>query len=65
MAICIQRKPNESIDSLLRRFKTKVKESGILKEFFDAQYFEKKSKIKKEKKRLSIQRMKKSNLTDF
>lgn len=59
MAVIVVKKDGESIDSLLRRFKTKFKESNVLKDYFDRQHFVKPSKQRKEKKRLAITRQKK------
>ncbi|MEK7299325.1 MAG: 30S ribosomal protein S21 [Candidatus Margulisiibacteriota bacterium] len=42
-----QRQPGESIDSLLRKFKRKVKNEGTLQELRRREYFEKPSDEKK------------------
>ena len=50
---------DESIDSLIKRFKKKVNKSGILREFKDSTFYQKPS-IKKKRKRIeaAIRRVK-------
>jgi len=50
---------DESIDSLIKRFKKKVNRSGILREFKDSTFYQKPS-IKKKRKRIeaAIRRVK-------
>lgn len=45
-----EKKPGESIDSVLRKFKRKMKSEGILQELKKREYYEKPSE---EKKRLA------------
>ena len=49
------KRPGESIDSLLRKFKRKVKNSGILQELRQREYYEKPSE-KRKKVRKAAQR---------
>jgi small subunit ribosomal protein S21 len=41
------KKPGESIDSVLRKFKRKLKNEGTLQELRSREYFEKPSDVKK------------------
>lgn len=45
------KKPGESIDSLLRRFKRKVKQDGTIQNLKDREFFEKPSEKKKKELR--------------
>jgi len=49
------------IDKILKKFKRKVKESGILKEVFERTYYVKPSVIKRQKKLFGEYRQKKRN----
>jgi len=51
-----EKKPGESIDSILRKFKRKVKSEGVLQAFKDREFFEKKSETKKKKARAAVRR---------
>lgn len=51
--IGVERRKNETIDRLLKRFKKEVKESDILKTFFENRYYEKPSHKKRRKRGLS------------
>ncbi len=42
-----EKKPGESIDSVLRKFKRKMKTEGILQELKKREYYEKPSEAKK------------------
>ncbi|MBT4552072.1 30S ribosomal protein S21 [bacterium] len=44
-----ERRPGESIDSMLRRFKKDIKREGTLLEYKKREFFEKPSDIKKRK----------------
>ena len=46
-----EKKPGESLDSLLRRFKRKVKQDGTIQSLKDREYFEKPSETKKKELR--------------
>lgn len=46
-----QKKKGESLDSLLRKFKRKVKNDGILQEFRNREHFEKPSERRKKDKK--------------
>ncbi len=55
-----EKKPGESIDSVLRKFKRKIKDEGILTELRKREYFqkpsdEKKLKVKAAKRRTFLQ----------
>jgi small subunit ribosomal protein S21 len=47
---------NENLERALKRFKKKVDDEGILKEYKDRQYFRKPSVIKREKKKEAIRK---------
>jgi len=51
-----EKKPGESIDSILKKFKRKVKSDGVLQMFKDKEFFEKKSETKKKKARAAVRR---------
>lgn len=51
-----EKKPGESLDSVLRKFKRKVKNEGTLQELRSREYFEKPSEEKKRKKKAARQR---------
>jgi len=51
-----EKKPGESIDSILKKFKRKVKSEGVLQAFKDREFFEKKSETKKKKARAAVRR---------
>jgi small subunit ribosomal protein S21 len=50
------KRPGESIDSVLRKFKKKMKNEGVLQEFKRREYFEKPSEEKKRKDRAAKRR---------
>ena len=52
---------NESLESALKRFKKKVDNEGIIKEFKDRQYFKKRSLARHEKIREYKHKMSKKN----
>jgi ribosomal protein S21 len=55
-------RPNETIESLLRRFKGKVKSSEVLEIYKEKRYYNKKSVVKRKKRLKSIKdQRKKSN----
>ncbi|MFW6225989.1 MAG: 30S ribosomal protein S21 [bacterium] len=47
---------NESLEKALKRFKKKVEDEGILKEFKDRQYYKKPSVVKREKNKEAIRK---------
>ncbi|MCP4049204.1 MAG: 30S ribosomal protein S21 [bacterium] len=51
-----EKRPGESIDSVLRKFKRKLKNEGTLQHLKQKEYFEKPSESKKRKKRAAIRR---------
>ena len=55
---------NNNVDGALRILKKKVKESGMLLDLKRKQYYEKPSKIKREKKNLAIARARYQQLKD-
>ena len=57
----VSRKPDESFESLFRRFKRVISKSGIIKEINSKRYHEKDSDKRKRKKSESIKRHKKNN----
>ena len=52
------KKKGESVDSLLRKFKRKLKNDGTLQEFRDREYFEKPSENKKRRLKAAVKRNK-------
>ena len=53
-----ERKPGESIDQMLRKFKRKVKSEGTLQELRNREFFEKPSDKKKKEKKVAERRTK-------
>ena len=51
-----EKKPGESIDSVLRKFKRKLKNEGTLQELRSREFFEKPSDLKKRKKKAAERR---------
>ena len=51
-------KENETVESMLRRFKKNIKVSGLLKEIKDRSFYEKPSLIKRRKKKSLVLRKK-------
>jgi small subunit ribosomal protein S21 len=59
----VKLREGESIDSLIRRFKKEVDDSGILKEWRDRQYFQKPS-TKRHKEKMRAKRRAENNLRE-
>jgi ribosomal protein S21 len=57
-----KKNPNESVDSLIKRFKQKVKDNQITQLYLKSTKFEKPSETKKKKKRLAISRTRKEQI---
>jgi small subunit ribosomal protein S21 len=53
-----ERKPGESIESLLRRFKKQVKQDGKLQKLRSIEYYEKPSEERKRKEKAAKRRTK-------
>ncbi len=51
-----EKRPGESIDSMLRKFKKKVKFEGTLQSLKDREYFEKPSDVKKKRHKAAVRR---------
>ena len=51
-----EKKPGESLDSVLRKFKRKIKDEGILMELRRREYYEKPSDLKKRKAKAAKRR---------
>ena len=51
-----EKRPGESIDSVLRKFKKKVKIEGTLQDLRSKEYFEKPSEAKKRRKKAAQRR---------
>ncbi|MGA0242015.1 MAG: 30S ribosomal protein S21 [Candidatus Marinamargulisbacteria bacterium] len=51
-----EKRKGESVDSLLRKFKRKVKNEGTLKELREREYFEKPSESRKKQLKAAISR---------
>ena len=52
--ICVVRRPDESIEDLIKRFKKKFAKSGLIRELKEKSYFEKPSVKKRRKRQQSI-----------
>jgi small subunit ribosomal protein S21 len=50
------KKPGESIDSVLRKFKRKIKNEGVLQELRKREFFEKPSEVRKRKAKAAKRR---------
>ena len=51
-----ERRQGESIDAMLRKFRKKMKDEGILNDYRGRQHFEKPSDIKKRKAKAAVRR---------
>ena len=51
-----EKRKGESVDSLLRKFKRKIKNEGTLKELREREYFEKPSESRKKQLKAAINR---------
>ena len=54
----LEKRPGESIDSLLKKFKRKVKEEGLLTDLRSREFFEKPSDEKKRLQKAAVVRNK-------
>lgn len=59
-----RRNPDEPIEKVLRKFKRKVKEEGILLEVKNREFFEKPSIVKKRNKKAAVRRNKNQQAKD-
>ena len=59
-----EKRPGESIDSVLRKFKRKLKNEGTLQELRSREYFEKPSEEKKRKVKAAKQRTRQQQRAD-
>ena len=59
-----EKRPGESIDSVLRKFKKKIKEEGILNELRKREYFEKPSEERKRKEKAAVRRTRQQQRAD-
>ncbi|RAP38190.1 30S ribosomal protein S21 [Candidatus Marinamargulisbacteria bacterium SCGC AAA071-K20] len=59
-----EKRPGESIDSVLRKFKRKLKNEGTLQELRSREYFEKPSEEKKRKEKAAKQRTRQQQRAD-
>ena len=59
-----EKRPGESIDSVLRKFKRKVKNEGTLQELRKREYFEKPSEEKKRRKKAAERRTRMQQMAD-
>ena len=50
------KRKGESVDSLLRKFKRKLKNDGVLQEFRDREHFEKPSERRKKQVKAAVKR---------
>jgi small subunit ribosomal protein S21 len=51
-----EKRKGESVDSLLRKFKRKIKNEGTLKELREREYFEKPSESRKKQLKAAVSR---------
>ena len=51
-----EKRSGESFESLMRRFKKRVKEDGLVREYRDREFFKKPSEKRKEQKRSAARR---------
>lgn len=58
ITLYVEAKKNETVDSMLRRFKKNVKMSGLMKEIKDRSFYEKPSVTKRRKSKSLILRKK-------
>ena len=58
ISLHIEAKKNETVDSMLRRFKKNIKLSGLMKELKDRSFYEKPSVIKRRKAKSLVLRKK-------
>ena len=58
ISLHVEAKKNETVDSMLRRFKKNIKVSGLMKEIKDRSFYEKPSIIKRRKSKSLILRKK-------
>lgn len=59
-----ERKPGENIDTMLRKFKRKVKTEGTLQELRKREFFEKPSEVKKRKQKAAERRTRQQQQQD-
>jgi small subunit ribosomal protein S21 len=59
-----EKRPGESIDSVLRKFKRKLKNEGTLQELRSREYFEKPSEEKQRKEKAAKQRTRQQQRAD-
>lgn len=59
-----EKKPNEPFDKMLRRFKKKVKDEGILLEARKKEFYEKPSEIKSRVTRQAVRRNRAQQVAD-
>ncbi|HUV04577.1 MAG TPA: 30S ribosomal protein S21 [Armatimonadota bacterium] len=57
----VQIRPNESLDSLLRRFKKEIEQSGVLREAREHQHYEKPSDKKRKAEAARKRKIARSN----
>ena len=60
----VQVKPNESIDSALKRFKKQIQEAGVLKEAREHEFYEKPSDKRRRAAAARRRKLAKQALTD-
>lgn len=59
MSIRVERKNNESLDRLLKRFKKKCENEGLLKDFRKNEYYESKGERRRRAKKRSLKKFEK------
>tara|TARA_R100000231_G_C5218590_1_gene132796 strand:+ start:148 stop:345 length:198 start_codon:yes stop_codon:yes gene_type:complete len=62
--LIVKLRKNENINSALKRFKRKFKDTGVIKEIRKRQQFDKPSRIKREAKMKAINKQKYLNALD-
>jgi small subunit ribosomal protein S21 len=56
--VTVQAKPDESADSLLRRFNREVMRAGVMRRLKELEFYEKPSTKKKKERKMRVQRIK-------
>jgi small subunit ribosomal protein S21 len=59
-----ERRDGESLDQMLRKFKRKVKSSGVLQDLRSKEYFEPPSDVKKRKFKAAVRRNRQQQRAD-
>lgn len=61
----LRKNPEDSIDKVLRQFKKKLKEEGLIEELRKREFYEKPSETRKKKIRAAIRRQQRKQERDY